>query len=624
METLKSCIKQQEAGRVPHHRMLYTFNKKKIKAMFTKRNILILFMCSSLIAAAVGLYFFPAPNALFFPPKTLLIFPKGSTYELEWKKVDSLTQKGLTQSALKVVEGIYAKAKSDNNAPQIVKAVIHRIKLESHMEEYSLQKSIDKMNEEIKAAKYPLKPVLHSMLAELYWSYYENNRWKFQNRTQTVNFKMEDIHTWDLKTIVDQTVKHYQLSLKEADSLKRTPLDTYDNVITHDDHLLKGKPAATRKLRPSLYDFLAHRAVDFYMNEEPDIIKPAFKFELNSESYFWSHEAFVKLRIENKDSLSLKFYAIKILQDLVAFHDIPTSADGLIDADLKRLKFVKNKSVVDFKDSLYLQALLNLEKKFIQSSASAEVSYEIAMAYNERGSNYQPLVSDENKWHKKTALTVCEAAIKRFPDSYGANNCKHLQSQIKAKTLSFNIEGANLPDKPFRALVRYGNVNKIFMRVAKYDVDKFDREIENHYGEKLIQKFLQAEAQKEWEVSLPDDGDFQAHSVEIKIPELPLGHYVVLAGTDKSFSSAKNAVAYSAFFATELSSIQRRTNDGGYDFTVMHRESGHPMKGVSAQLWFQKYNYTTRKYEYKKGENYTTDENGGFHIPPSGEGYQNY
>ena len=561
-----------------------------------KKIFLASFAFSSLIAMAIVFNYPPSAPKVFIP-KSMLIFPKGSTYEKEWKKVDSLTNKGLTASALKVVEGIYTKAKTDNNPPQIVKSVIHRIKLEAYMEEYSVQKSIDKLNAEIKDSKYPLTPVLHSVLAEMYWQYYQNNRWKFQNRTQTVNFKMDDLNTWDLKTIVDQTMKQHQLSLRDVDSLKRTALNLYDDVLTHDDYNLKGKPAPQRKLRASLYDFLAHRAVDFYINEEPDIIKPAFKFELNSESYFWSYEAFAKLKIENKDSLSLKFYGIKLLQDLISFHSNDGNPEALIDVDLKRLQFVKRKSVLEIKDSLYLHALQNLEKKFLSNPASTEISYEIAQAYDEKGSKYQPLAGDENnpdsyREGKKTALAICEEAIKRFPDSYGANNCKYLQSLIKTKSLTFNVEEASLPNKPFRTRVQYNNLTKIYLRVIKQDADKFNKDIENYYGEKLIKKFLSAEVVKEWSVDLPNNGDYQSHSVEIKVDGLPLGHYVLLAGSDKSFTYEKNGVAYGNYFVTELSYVQRRTDEGGYDLTVMHREKGNPLKIVSAELWYQDYNYT--------------------------------
>ena len=75
--------------------------------------------------------------------KSVLIFPKGSTYAKEWKKVDSLANKGLNKSALEVVNGIYDKAKTENNAPQYVKAIIHRMKFEQYMEEYTLIKALN-------------------------------------------------------------------------------------------------------------------------------------------------------------------------------------------------------------------------------------------------------------------------------------------------------------------------------------------------------------------------------------------------------------------------------------------------------------------------------------------------
>src|SRR3989344_2656378 len=234
--------------------------------------------------------------------KTVLIFPKGSTYAKEWKKVDSLANKGLTKSALDVVNGIYDKSKLENNAPQFVKAIIHRMKFEQYMEEYSLIKALNKLTEEAKEAKYPVKPILQSMIAESYWQYYQQNRYRFYNRTETVNFDNDDITTWDLKTIFTKVIENYQASLEATDSLKRTPLNIYDEILV--------KQTNSRKFRPTLYDFLAHRAVDYYSNEEPDITRPTYKFEINSESYFWSFDEFAKVGITSKDSLSSKFYAI--------------------------------------------------------------------------------------------------------------------------------------------------------------------------------------------------------------------------------------------------------------------------------------------------------------------------
>lgn len=552
----------------------------------------------------------------------LLIFPKGSTYEKEWKRVDSFADNGLNKSALELVNVIYDKAKAENNASQFVKAIIHRMQFEQQMEEYSLVKALNKLNAEAKEATYPVKPVLQSMIAESYWQYYQNNRWRFYNRTATTNFNNDDITTWDLKKIFSEVLAHYEASLLDSDSLKRTSLNIYDDILNRETD--------SRKFRPSLYDFLAHRAVDFYMNEEPDITRPAYKFELTDLNYFNSFDSFVKLKIETKDSLSSKYHALVILQDLLKFHSSNSSFNltpeqrdaALIDVDLKRLHFVKSKSVSEIKDSLYLKALQNLETRFASNPASAEVGCEIARVYFEKGNQYKPLQSDENKWMKKQAYELCDQIIKKHPSSFGASNCAVLKAQITEKAIDFVTERATVANQAFRASVTYKNMKTVYVRIAQMDIDKYNKALERHYGEDLVKQYLKLTPIKEWAVELPDDGDYQTHTTEIKIPELAFGHYVVLVGSDKTFSYKGNAVAYAPVWISNISYIDRRMTDGSYDFYVQHRQTGAPLKGVAAQVYYEKYNYALRKYEYVKAEKYSSDENGFFNVAASGE-YRN-
>ncbi|MBL7884815.1 MAG: hypothetical protein JNL69_12150, partial [Bacteroidia bacterium] len=495
-----------------------------------KKLILIAIAAIVSIAGAVTVTAYQTNNK-----PSVLIFPKGSTYEKEWKKVDSLAKKGLNKSALDVVTGIYDKAKADNNASQFVKAIIHRMKFEQKMEEFSLVKALNKLNEEAKEAKYPVKPILHSIIAESYWNYYQNNRWNFYNRTATASFENTDITTWDLKTIFDQVIKNYELSLIASDSLKRTPLNIYDDILI--------KYSNSRKFRPTLYDFLAHRAVDFYMNEEPEITRPAYKFEINSDSYFWNYADFSKIKIESKDTLSLKYYAIKALQELILFHSKDENPQALINVDIKRLKFVRSKSISEIKDSLYLTGLQNLEKQFSDNPASAEVSYEIASYYHEKGNKYEPLRGDEQKWMNKQAVELCDAVIKKYPTTDAAKNCEVLKASILAHALNFTAEKVIIPLKASRALITYKNLKTVYVRIAEMDIDKYNKTIERLYGEKLIQEYLKLKSVKEYTVELIDDGDYQTHTTEIKIPELEFGHYVILVSSDKTFSYNENAIA---------------------------------------------------------------------------------
>lgn len=562
--------------------------------------------------------------------QNMLTFPKGSNYEKEWQKVDSLTKKGLNKSALKTVKAIYAKAKAENNAPQFVKAIIHKVKFMAVIEEDAIIKSVIELQQEIESASFPIKPVLHSLLAEIYWNYYQQNRYKFLNRSEILNFSQEDIHTWDLKKIVKEVIKNYESSLENTEKLKKTPLNIYDAIIT--SYNVKDKRENSRKFRPTLYDFLAHRAVDFYSSGEPSLTKPAYKFEMNSKDYFQPAGQFVNLSITTKDPLSLKFYAINILRDLLEFHLEDKDPAALIDVNLKRLKFVYDHTIIENKDSLYLQVLEKFENKHLKHPTSADISYQIANQYLLKGGKYNPRQSEEHKWNKKKALQVCNHAIKRFPEADGAKNCEYLIARINEKTLSFTIEHINLPDIPFRALVAYKNVDKLYLRVIKTDREEINSLRQGYrYQENQINHYSKKRPIHQWSVNLPDDKDFQQHFVEIKIPALEIGQYVILAGTDENLSYHKNAVAYTFTIISTISYIFRPVpsgNDGthysGYDLFVMHRELGTPLTDVKIRVWYQKYNYKLRKYETTKGSTFTTNNQGYCRISADNKNYNFY
>ncbi len=539
---------------------------------------------------------------------------KGGTYEKDWKKVDSLVGLGLSKSALEAVEVIYAKAKTEKNAPQIVKAIIYRLRLVQQFQENDIFNSIYKMNDEIKSSSYPLTPILHSMLADIYQQYYTRNRWKFSQRSQVVNVKMDDISTWDLKTLFDQIIKHHMLALQNSDSLKRTPLNIYDDI------LVQGTEDG-RKLRPTLYDFVAHRALDFLMNEEPDVIRPAYKFELNSENYFKSFDVFSKLGITSQDTLSTKYYATRILQGLLAFHANDTNPASLIDDDLIRLHFVRSYATTGINDSLYLAALQSLENRFIKSPSSTEVTYDIAKFYTEKAAKYDGRKSEENKWFYKKAMEICRIAVTRFPGSFGAQECTALETTIKEKNMAFTVEKANIINKPFRGYLTYKNVSKLYVRVVPAEFEKYMHRYNEYYysdGEKAFLKdYIKTKPVKEWSISVPNDSDYQTHYLEFKVPELAAGFYMILISDSASFSlGTYNAVAFQGTWVSNLSFVDRKTTNGGYEFYVLDRENGSPVKNVTANLWYSQYNYKTRKYEYLKLDSKVSDEQGQFIATP--------
>jgi hypothetical protein len=142
------------------------------------------------------------------------------------------------------------------------------------------------------------------------------------------------------------------------------------------------------------------------------------------------------------------------------------------------------------------------------------------------------------------------------------------------------------------------------------------REIEFEKGTReLLLYYLNQPIIRNWSRDLPDDRDFNTYSVEIKIPALDLGHYMILASAKEDFSTEGNALHYSPL---RISSISFITTDnwmkGRRSFYVTDRDTGRPLKGVKAQILESVWNSFRSRYEYKKRENYKTDKNGYFEV----------
>ena len=509
---------------------------------------------------------------------------------LAWIKVDSLANQGLTESALKQLEPMFQSYKKAGNSPMLVKTLMYRMRLDSYKEEASIVKSLALLETETAGAKGALRAILHSITAEVYWRYYQQNRWRFYDRTRTVDFKQDDITTWDLSQIVTAMLHHYDQSLVDQDLLKKTELVKYCGI------LLDGRAADKR--RPTLFDFLAHRAVDVFMNAEIDLVQPAYMFQLDRAEYSGRFSEFASMRLVSRDSLSFKFRALKILQDLIAFHARDAEFEALVDADLKRLDFVRQHSTVETRDSLYLRSLEYLEERCGGKAVAAEVSHAIAQWYVEKGRLYQPETQEKYKWFSKKAVDICQSAMKKHPDSYGACLCKALRDEVVAKFISIEVEDVVLTDKPFRMLCTWKNMTQMWFRAIPMNDEEYQKlRAKYSYDEqdKFIKHLRSLTPAAEWNTPIPDDGDFQTHCAEVKSPALGSGFYVLIASANADFTYPENGIALNTVWVSRLSYFGR-TNKGEYEFYVKDRETGLPVEKATVKKIERVYDQKKREY----------------------------
>ena len=155
---------------------------------------------------------------------------QSTSYDRLWQKVDSLTNLGLPVSALEVVSQIYSLAKNEKNDPQFVKSIIYRLKLQADFQEDFHVKAIYDLTKEISESEEPVKQILQSILAEVYLKYYQNNRYRFNERTEVMDNEEDSIQTWDLNKLSRKIIKTYMLSLDYAALLKSIPIDDFSNT----------------------------------------------------------------------------------------------------------------------------------------------------------------------------------------------------------------------------------------------------------------------------------------------------------------------------------------------------------------------------------------------------------
>ena len=550
-------------------------------------------MMNRIFPALLLLFLFSAATLWSQNTRQNKTMAKQDPYLAEWKTIDSLENEGLPRSALEKVNELYERVKKDKQPAQMVKTIIYRNKYQGQLEEGGLAKVILRMAEEAKAAEFPVQPVLYSLTGELLQNYTDQNYWRLANRTTTAGFLPDDLETWSLAQLLQEASRYYLLSVGN-DKLAEIPITDYD-AITYTSK----ETANTDVLRPTLYDFLVHRAISHFANERSYLTQPAYRFHIDQEEAFAPAAAFIDVAWNTRDTLSYKYRALELFQDLLRRRLADDMDAALLDADLFRLRFVRDNAILSNKDDLYLKALQVLEDRYAGKPLLAEIWYAMASLYTEQGNTFAPVEAEEQKWKLKAALELCEQAIDRFPESYGARQCGTLRSQLLRKTLEFKVEEVNLPQMPMLASVSYRNVTEGYFRIIRVEESE-QSSLENSRPEELFQKLAARKPLREWSVKLPDDGDLQEHITEVDIKGLPLGYYAILVANNSTFTFSEQAVGYLFTTVSELSYFNRRSPENGIEFLMLHRETGAPLEGVLAEFFTNQYNRKERRQERVK------------------------
>ncbi|MBE7684964.1 alpha-2-macroglobulin [Tenacibaculum piscium] len=517
-------------------------------------------------------------------------------YENLWEKVQKFEKENLPKSALKVVETIYAKADVAKNSPQIIKALFYKSKFSLTLEEDAQLKIINQFKIHIDKSSFPTKNVLENVLANLYWQYFNQNKWKFYNRTKTSE-KVDtiDFRTWDLDTLFAEIHTYYQKSLENKKDLQQTDIREFKDIL----YIVQG----SKEYRPSLFDFLAHNALDFYKTSETNITKPNYQFKIHNSELINTAKKFTKIKLVTKDATSLQFNALKIYQELINFHLKNKNLKALATVDLERLNFVNNHAVFNDKQDLFLQTLKSSEEKQQKNATSGLYSHQIAEVYRQQANSYQPNKNEDFRFKNKEALTICDAVISKFPKSVASQKCKALKGQITNKSLSLLSEKFSPINTASRLLITYNNIDKLYFTAYKIDKNKITA-LNNLYKEEERINFIKKLTKvTSWNDKLRNEFDYKSHTTEIIIPKLPQDNYLIVAH-ENSVLNTDTLYATANIQVSNLVLIEN-TDNNTTKYQVLNRNTGKPIE--NAQLVLQN---NERRGEKKLHQKLITDKNG--------------
>ena len=309
---------------------------------------------------------------------------------------------------------VITQAINDKNTPMVIKNLILKMKEQMEVNDDQFPELIKEVeNYTNSCADSASVAVLHSMLAEMYQNYYQRNQWTINQRTQLSGYIPEDIREWTSNLFTDKIKEEIDLSLRPTALLQNTPVSKFKDILEI------GKDSQT--LRPTLYEFLAFRALD---------IQPT----------------------------------VQIYKDLIAFQNKEPNMKSVLLTELDYLRFLYG----DKRDKESFEAYMNALDELYRNLASQNYAAEILIAKLDlvSGSMFR-YVSTQWDSIKAEEVKLCEEGIKRYSGYPRTAILKNRLAQLEQPTLSASTNNTVYPGQQLGIKLEYKNVQKVIVQIYR-------------------------------------------------------------------------------------------------------------------------------------------------------------
>lgn len=442
-------------------------------------------------------------------------FAQKQSYESMWKEVDAFELSDLPRSIIKVTDDILAKAVSEKNSPQMLKAFIYRANTNLRLDADSLHTQIKGIVKWEQTTQNQLdKAILNSILAELYADYVNNHFWNLQQRSDVLDTSSTDMSEWGKQEFAERISKAISASIKEKDLLLNTSTQGYQAVVK--------QGTTSDYYKHNFYQLLATRSFSLYetvnrLNRE----KYPQKYSFLSH-YFDSTDEFMNHSItpsNNNDVLAIRMC---IYQNLLSFYRSKGYDEAVILTERSRLDCLNtllnegyDYKLNDFSVKMYKKKLFEISNSLLAKYASNPLSVEVALFKIEQ-------LMSNNKY--VLALQLANETIAKFPKYKRINAVIEKRETILSPDFSANMPQVIYPNSTFELKILHKNLNGFTVNI--YSVPSSVNQNDDSYLRKKLYQ-MDKKLVSTVKYSLIPSTDYQLKDTIIKVTAPQVGLYVV-------------------------------------------------------------------------------------------------
>ncbi len=482
---------------------------------------------------------------------------QAQTYEQLWKQVEQAGKEGKPQTAIGLTTDIYRKAENEKNSAQMLKAYMERSNYRNSLTPDSFYVNLKGLERWTETTSNLLdKAVLHALIASTYSDYAMQNQWQLSQRADIVNEDPSaDMREWSGNMFVQKVWKHSQEALKDTDLLLKSSTETYVPFVT--------QGSSSSYYKHDMFHLLGSRAVTALGNVQSIDKDTLAKKEIET---IYQRMQSVYRKAGNDEALVL------VTLDYLNWKWQTGNA----------IPYRKGTETrVDLTQDPYIVELSKLAEAYKTKDICAEVY----------------LAKAQYLWGKqdaKSALVLCDEAIRLYPSYKRINGLKELKQQIVNPNLNAWAKQTIYPGAEFTLHVQHRNLDGLtvqFYRVNQAEIPLKEEKIDDAFYKNHTTKH------SEQRLTLIRPADYLSKDTVLKIKAPTEGFYVMRIVP--STKAEKNIGQF--VYSTRFTILSRMISQQQSEVVVLDNQSGQPVTGATLVL---------TGYDNKTLKTLTTDAEG--------------